>query len=206
MMARPIIIGATACLLALGCTEPPEKEAHKQPGKDKPRIARLDDAPAPARRISVAPDQLPADQFDGRRITSLLNVPKRMNYGDFVWDDQNVPAGDLWIRVDLAAQIISVFRGGEEIGTAVIMYGGEGKPTPIGQFKVLWRGEKHRSSLYDAGMPYTLRLTGDGIAIHGASVEERTATNGCVSVPFEFARLLFDQARVGTPVTILRGA
>ena len=79
MMARPIIIGATACLLALGCTEPPEKEAHKQPGKDKPRIARLDDAPAPARRISVAPGQLPAGQFDGRRITSLLNVPKRMN-------------------------------------------------------------------------------------------------------------------------------
>ena len=70
-MTRSTIL--MACLLAIGCTAPPEKEAHKQPGKDKPRIARLDDAPAPARRISVAPDQLPADQFDGRRITSLLN-------------------------------------------------------------------------------------------------------------------------------------
>ena len=56
------------------------------------------------------------------------------NYGDFVWNDRNVPKGTVWVRVDLKSQIISVFRGGHEIGTAVILYGADEKETPDGVF------------------------------------------------------------------------
>jgi hypothetical protein len=59
-----------------------------------------------------------------------------------------------------------VFRSGHEIATAVILYGADEKPTPTGEFKILQRLKDHRSSLCDAPMPYTLRLTGDGISIH----------------------------------------
>ena len=46
-----------------------------------------------------------------------------------------MPAGRLWIRVDREAQLISVFRGQHEIGTAVIIYGATEKPTPSGTFR-----------------------------------------------------------------------
>jgi lipoprotein-anchoring transpeptidase ErfK/SrfK len=127
-----------------------------------------------------------------------------MEYGDFIWNDAGVPPGRLWVRIDLRTQILSVFRGPNEIGTAVILYGADSKETPIGRFPILWKGKNHRSSLYDAPMPYTLRLTGDGVAIHGSDVRWGAATHGCIGVPKAFAAHLFAAAKVGDPVVILR--
>lgn len=142
--------------------------------------------------------------FD-RPVQSLLNSGRRMRYGEFIWDDEGIPAGPVWIRVDLEAQLLSVFRGGHEIGTAVILYGAEEKGTPQGKFPILAKLKDHRSSLYDAEMPYTLRLTGDGIAIHGSDVKWGAATHGCIGVPLEFAGKLFAQAAKGDEVTIVSG-
>jgi len=137
-------------------------------------------------------------------LKSLLSVPRQMQYGDFRWNEQGVPAGPVELRVDLRTQLLSVFRAGHEIGTAVVLYGADEKETPVGSFPILWKGRNHRSSLYDAPMPYTLRLTGDGVAIHGSDVRWGAATHGCVGVPRDFAEHLFDQARVGDTVTIVR--
>ena len=83
-----------------------------------------------------------------------------MTYGDFRWDDKGVPAGPAWVWVDLDSQMLSVFRSGHEIGTAVILYGADGVPTPTGKFPILAKLKDHRSITYDnAPMPYTLRLT-----------------------------------------------
>ena len=142
---------------------------------------------------------------DGRRETvrSLLNVPRPLHYGDFAWNDRNVPAGPAWIRVDLARQTLSVFRAGHEVGTAVILYGTDGKPTPHGVFPILQKARTHRSTLYDAEMPYMLRLTGDGVAVHASDVRYGRATHGCIGVPPAFAKLLFEQVKRGDPVAIL---
>ncbi len=40
-------------------------------------------------------------------------------------------------------------------------------------------------------MPYMLRLTGDGVAIHDSKVEWGYATHGCIGVPVAFAKALF---------------
>lgn len=178
----------------------PGNASHRETGLKVIPIS--DQAASHPHRIRVSGTESP--EFREHAIKSILNVRKQLGYGAFVWDDDGVPSGDLWIRVDLRTQMLSVFRGGHEIGTAVILYGGDEKPTPTGEFSILWKGENHRSSLYDAKMPYTLRLTGDGVAIHGANVRARYATNGCISVPTEFARLLFGQAGIGTKVTIVR--
>ena len=82
------------------------------------------------------------DPAPGRQI---LRVPGHLHYGDYRWDDDGVPAGPTWVRVDLKAQILSVFRGGHEIGTAVILYGADGLPTPTGKFPVLAKLKDHRS-------------------------------------------------------------
>lgn len=142
-----------------------------------------------------------------RDIESILQVRKRMKYGDFIWNERNVPRGPVWVRVDLESQLISVFRGGHEIGTAVILYGAEEKKTPDGVFPVLAKIKDHRSITYDnAPMPYTLRLTDDGVSIHGSDVRWGAATHGCIGVPLEFAQKLFGQVAKGDQVVIVSEA
>jgi lipoprotein-anchoring transpeptidase ErfK/SrfK len=138
-----------------------------------------------------------------RPVKSLLAVDKPLHFGEFAWNDTAIPGGLLWVRIDLASQLISVFRGGHEIGTAVVVYGGDNKQTPSGKFHILARDRDHWSSLYDAAMPYTLKLTNDGVAIHGSTVRWGAATHGCIGVPLEFARRLFEQVRVGDEVVIV---
>ncbi|MGR6331241.1 L,D-transpeptidase family protein [Sphingomonas sp. XXL09] len=156
-------------------------------------------APADGRIRFGSGDRTVFTAPDGRRfqIGSLLTLPGRMSFGDSVWNDRGAGAGPIWIRIDLARQLISVFRSSDEIGTAVIVYGSDGKATPTGAFPVLGRERLHRSTLYDADMPYTLWLTRDGVAIHASTVEEGRATHGCVGLPMDFARRLFAVARRG---------
>jgi len=140
--------------------------------------------------------------FD-RPVKSLLSVKSPLRFGDFSWDERGVPAGPTWVRVDLNSQLISVFRAGHEIGTAVVVYGADGLPTPTGKFPILAKLKNHRSSTYDAPMPYTLRLTRDGVSIHGSNVRWGTATHGCIGVPLNFAQRLFTAAHVGDEVEIM---
>jgi len=142
-----------------------------------------------------------------RDVQSVLNVRKRMHYGDFVWNDRQVPRGQVWVSVDLKRQLISVYRAGHEIGTAVVLYGAEEKETPDGVFPVLAKMKDHKSATYgDAPMPYTLRLTNDGVSIHGSDVRWGAATHGCIGVPVEFAQKLFDQVSKGDQVVIVSHA
>lgn len=174
-----------------------------QPGQSKPQYYGWSDK----ERTYLSEAQLmqaKAQGFLDRDVRSILNVPERMRYGDFVWNDRNVPKGPVWIRVDLRTQIISVFRAGHEIGTAVILYGADEKQTPDGTFPILAKIRDHKSITYDnAPMPYTLRLTNDGVSIHGSDVRWGRATHGCIGVPVEFAHKLFDQASRGDQVVIV---
>jgi hypothetical protein len=168
--------------------------------------------PSPEGRIAISSSQLRDAYAAGlidQPVKSLLDVPRRMTYGDFVWNDAGVPPGRVWVRVDLGSQILSVFRAGHEIGTAVILYGADGLPTPTGKFPILAKLKDHRSATYDgAPMPYTLRLTDDGVSIHGSNVRWGFATHGCVGVPKDFAAKMFDVVSKGDEVLIVpeRGA
>jgi hypothetical protein len=141
-----------------------------------------------------------------RPVKSLLAVKTPLHFGDYSWDDRAVPAGPTWIRVDLRSQLMSVFRGPHEIGTAVIVYGGDDKQTPSGKLRILAKARDHRSSLYDAEMPYTLRLTDDGVSIHASTVRWGAATHGCIGVPMAFAERLFATSKVGDEVVVVGGS
>lgn len=138
-----------------------------------------------------------------RTVRSLLAQGQAMYFGDYIWDDVGKPNDPVWIRVDLKHQLMSVFRGRDEIGSAVILYGTDGKPTPTGNFTVIEMAKEHRSSLYDAEMPFMLRLTNDGVAIHASDVVEGSATHGCIGLPVGFAERLFNVAARGDVVAIL---
>lgn len=157
-------------------------------------------------RIIYSEDKLPALALpDGqaRPVKSLIDAQRPMPFGQFVWDEAGVGAGPVWVRVDLARQSLSVFRDGHEIGSAVILFGADNKPTPTGVFPVMAKAKEHRSSLYDAEMPFMLRLTGDGVAIHASDVRPGAVTHGCIGIPMGFARLLYGQMRVGDVVAIV---
>jgi lipoprotein-anchoring transpeptidase ErfK/SrfK len=134
---------------------------------------------------------------------SVLRLTTTLKHGEFVWDDEGVPQGTVRVHVDLRRQLVSVFRGQHEVGTAVSLYGVGGHETPVGRFPIMAKIEDHWSATYDAPMPYTLWLTDDGVAVHGSDVRRGRATHGCVGVPLEFARLLFQHAEVGDVVEVV---
>lgn len=135
---------------------------------------------------------------------SLLNVGFPMRHGDWAWNDRGVPAGRTTVRIDLKTQLISVVRGGHEIGTAVILFGGENHATPLGRFPVLSKNADYHSLAYDAPMPFALRLTQDGVAMHGSDVRPGRATHGCIGLPLQFAHKVFDNVAKGDEVLIMR--
>jgi lipoprotein-anchoring transpeptidase ErfK/SrfK len=195
-----VLGGTTAAALSLG------NGPHAQPATARPAAPTAEGAPLSPGRTAVAAASAREALAQGlilRPVSTILAVPGRMQFGDFRWDDKGVPQGPIWVRVDLESQIISVFRGGQEIGTAVILYGADGLPTPTGKFPVLAKLKDHRSQTYDAPMPYTLRLTADGVSIHGSNVRWGYATHGCVGVPTAFAAKLFASVSVGDEVLVV---
>ncbi|NQX94487.1 MAG: L,D-transpeptidase family protein, partial [Erythrobacter sp.] len=116
-------------------------------------------------------------------LKSILTIPDGpFRYGDWYWDESNAPStGKLIVTVDLDARVISAFRDGHEIGTAVALLGTKKHPTPLGSFPILTKEKDNISEKYNnAPMPWTLRLTWDGIAIHGSPVINGYASHGCI--------------------------
>lgn len=139
-------------------------------------------------------------------VKSILPINEPIRFGKFYWDESRAPAqGPLVVTVDLTARVISVFRDGHEIGAAAILKGYGDKPTPTGVFPISEKDADHVSNIYDAPMPWMMRLTNDGVSIHGSKVEKGYATNGCIGVPDDFAEKLFRIAKVGDKVIVTDG-
>ena len=158
-----------------------------------------------AEPAAPAPEPRAAQTDSALTLRRVLVVDGPFRHGDYIWDDAGVPPGEVVITVDIKAQTIAVFRGGYQIGAAVSLYGADHYPTPLGTFPIMQKKVHHISNLYDAPMPYMMRLTNDGVAIHASDVKWGNATHGCIGVPLEFAKLVFAQARVGTRVIITSG-
>ncbi len=193
--------GAMALLVAFtGLSEraPSEPAA---PAEPKPNPA----TPKPGGIIERSRKQPVALDADALVVKRVLPITGPFRHGDYMWDDAGVPDGRVIVTVDLKAQTLSVFRDGYEIGAAVIIYGADDKESPLGAFPISQKDADHVSNLYNAPMPYMLRLTNDGVAIHGSDVKWGNATHGCIGVPTPFAEKLFKVAKLGDLVVITNG-
>ena len=211
------LIAALAALAyggALGSEEAEAEEAAAPLPAAEPEPVDLRDPDAAASPVGSAEaaktlaDPEPDRQDEGLTIRSILPVASVMKYGEWHWDTSAAPAtGRLIVTVDLKARVVSVFRDGHEIGTAVAMLGTPAHPTPTGQFPILWKQRHNVSEKYNnAPMPWSMFLTRDGIAIHGGSVVENGyASHGCIAVPDPFADRLFAVIRKGDLVVITDG-
>lgn len=176
----------------------------------RPVPPRATASPAPSAKPSSKPvasgpqSRKPSDNaFVVKRI---LDTGGPLPYGDYFWDEDGAPkTGPVVVTVDLGAETLSVFRAGYEIGTAAIIFGAEGHKTPLGTFPITQKDADHVSNLYDAPMPYMLRMTNDGISIHGSEVRYENATHGCIGIPTGLARKLFGVVKLGDKVIVTKG-
>ena len=157
---------------------------------------------------AVAEAPAPAPSPEPFVIKRILPIDGPIRYGEWHWDEDGAPAaGPLVVTIDLEARVMSVFRDGYEIGATAVLLGTDEHPTPTGVFPILSKERWNVSEIYNnAPMPWTLRLTHDGVAIHGGSnVARGWASHGCIGTPDAFVSRLFAIAKVGDRVIVTRG-
>lgn len=129
--------------------------------------------------------------------------PAKLETGEYTWHPEVSPQGPVLMVVSLPQQRAYVYRNGVLIGRSTISTGKEGYETPTGVFTVLQKKRVHESNIYKgAAMPNMQRLTWSGIALHAGKLPGHPASHGCVRLPLEFSRLVFDVTRSGTTVVV----
>jgi hypothetical protein len=117
------------------------------------------------------------------------------------------PEGPVVVVVSLVEQRVHVYRNGVRIGVSTASSGKKDFETRTGVFPILERQTEHFSNLYDeAPMPFMLRLTWSGTALHAGKIPGYPASHGCVRLPLSFAEKLFDSVRRGTIVVVADNA
>jgi hypothetical protein len=138
------------------------------------------------------------DPYDDDRGPSLSE-----DRGDMVpFKRSGVP---LLAVVGLDTQRVSIYdSAGRLLQRSPVSTGQTGYETPAGIFSVVQKKADHNSNLYEDGnMPFMQRITWTGIAMHGGVLPGHPASHGCVRLPVDFARRLFDLTDVGMRVIIV---
>ncbi|HET7239446.1 MAG TPA: L,D-transpeptidase family protein [Terrimicrobiaceae bacterium] len=146
------------------------------------------------------------------------------------WDDSGI-AGSPSIVINLTKQTASFYKDAKLVGVSAISSGREGFDTPAGHFKITQKNIDHASNLYGdyvdasgnvvvkdvdvkkdprpagatfrgAPMPYFMRITG-GVGMHQGFLPGVPDSHGCIRMPQRMARLFWDNAPLGTPVTVV---
>lgn len=130
-------------------------------------------------------------------------IVDRLKPGEYLWAPQVAPVGPIVVIVSLTTQRAYAYRNGVLIGASTVSSGKPGHSTPTGIFTILQKDIDHKSNRYsNAPMPFMLRLTWRGIAMHAGNLPGYPASHGCVRFPLEFARLLYGVTRLGMTVVI----
>ena len=126
-----------------------------------------------------------------------------LKQGEFIWFGDVARSGPLLMVVSLDEQRAYVYRNGVLTGVTTVSTGKKGHETPTGVFTILQKNKDHFSNIYDnAPMPYMQRLTWGGIALHAGGLPGYPASHGCIRLPSEFARQLFEVTSTGMTVVV----
>lgn len=135
--------------------------------------------------------------------TEQKMLTPQLKAGDYVWEPEVSPQGPVIIIVSLPEQLLYVYRNGVRIGRSTVSSGKDGHKTPTGVFTILSKAVEHRSSKYhEASMPYMERLTWGGVAIHAGNLPGYPESHGCIHVPMDFAKKLYEITGSGTTVVV----
>lgn len=136
-------------------------------------------------------------------------LPK-LKPGQSVWFDTpqlikaSTAGAPVKIVIAIQQQLAMVYQGERLVGVSTVSTGSPGYETPLGAFTILEKKVFHRSNLYsNAPMPHMQRLTWGGVALHAGQLPGYPASHGCIRLPKDFARQLYDLTAMGGSVTIV---
>jgi len=138
---------------------------------------------------------------------------------------------DLHIIVSLGKQRAYLMVGEQIVVDSPISSGKSGHTSPSGSMKILEKDPNHQSSLYGdfvdsfgrivragvsmridaapsgthfqgAEMKWFMRLTEEGVGMHVGILPGYPASHGCIRMPSDGAKLLYDHVKIGTPVEV----
>jgi len=146
--------------------------------------------------------------FWGARASMPADTPiESLKQGEFIWLGDAQRSGPLLLVVSIDEQRAYLYRNGVLTGVTTVSTGKKGHETPTGVFTILQKNKDHFSNIYDnAPMPYMQRLTWGGIALHAGGLPGYPASHGCVRLPSEFARQLFEVTSTGMTVVVASAA
>lgn len=108
----------------------------------------------------------------------------------------------LRVEISLASQQVVVFKNDSPVFVSGCSTGRTGFETKPGDYVVTDKIRSHRSNLYDAAMPFFMRLSCRDFGMHQGEVPDYPASHGCIRLPGEAARRLFGEIPIGTLVRI----
>jgi lipoprotein-anchoring transpeptidase ErfK/SrfK len=157
---------------------------------------------APAQKESTGKQQASALQnlrgAKQRKVQTAQQEPAKI-YQEVL---DKATAQNVRVVVSISKQRVYLMVGDEIAIDSPISSGRPGKSTPTGNFTVSEKDKDHISSLYHCPMKYFLRLSGLSFGLHVGQLPGYPASHGCVRLPEEVAKLLFEKATIGTNVSI----
>lgn len=156
--------------------------------------------------LSLASTAVAAVPVWGAKQSSAADLPpSQLKPGEWIWGGRGASPGPMAVIVSLTEQRAYAYRNGILIGVSTVSTGKKGYETPTGVFTILQKDKDHHSKKYDnAPMPYQERLTWDGVALHAGGLPGYPESHGCVHLPTEFARLLFESTNMGMTVVVAK--
>jgi hypothetical protein len=109
------------------------------------------------------------------------------------------------VKISTRAQRIYVVEGNRVLLASPCSVGTANTPTPAGHHRILSKtANRRRQSQPGAGYPmtYWMSFYGPAYGMHWGWVKPYPCTHGCVRLPIQTARKMFDMAQVGTPVHV----
>jgi ankyrin repeat protein len=107
------------------------------------------------------------------------------------------------IVISLAQQRATLYENEEATLQTRVSTGRKGFRTPTGEYVITDKHRHWRSTIYEASMPYFMRLSGSDVGLHQGVVPRGPASHGCIRLPPAAARTLYARMRLGDPVTIV---
>lgn len=111
------------------------------------------------------------------------------------------------ILVDISDQTLTLLENGVVVEQFLASTGLSGTPTPIGEYTIyakLSKTDMRGEGYFAPNVPWVLVFKGD-YTIHGnywATAFGRPSSHGCVGLPVDTAKHVYDWTPMGTPVTI----
>ena len=139
---------------------------------------------------------------------SSCAVPSKKGNSSFSFDPPAKKASNpanVVVKMSTSAQRLYVVEGDQVLLATPICVGTASTPTPKGTFPITAKvAQRRRVSAPGAGYPmtYWMQFYSPAYGMHWGFVKPYPATHGCVRLPLNSARKIFDLVRVGTKVNV----